>query len=326
MPVSNEIDVPFPIMRYDITMPILEHRVDTEGINFKPGHFPHTMGTDIPEYRTGDFGLADFNLAWLIPAVQQGWEIIALPIFPKRKPVYQYVFVRTDAGIQTAKDLEGKRIGSWTYRTAITVWLRGFLHHRHDVDTSKLSWLVQFEDIFPLYDDKADIKVAEDPTKPAVERLLDGEVDAIIGDISDGKLFDALEASPNTERLFPDYVGEDLRLYDDTGIYTPMHIMVMSRKLDQAYPDLGGRLCKIFEEAKQLAYQDIQNDRAGFSVVYLRERFKEQLDRWGDPFKYGMEVTKHAMDIFKAYSLEQGMIKNDGLSTEELFARSSISF
>ena len=40
------------------------------------------------------------------------------------------------------------------------------------------------------------------------------------------------------------------------------------------------------------ARTDIMNDRAGFSVVYLREALLEQERTWGDPFKYGISATK----------------------------------
>src|SRR5215475_10331447 len=60
------------------------------------------------------------------------------------------------------------------------------------------------------------------------------------------------------------------------GIYTPVHMIVMSRKLDRRRPDLAAKFYNAFEQAKQIAYDDILSDRGGFSVVYLREKLKEQ--------------------------------------------------
>ena len=104
------------------------------------------------------------------------------------------------------------------------------------------------------------------------------------------------------KRLFPDYLGEDQKLYRDTGIYTPVHMIVMSRTLDRKRPDLAAKFYTAFERAKQIAYDDILSDRGGFSVVYLRERMKEQNAVWGDPWKYGLKANKSTIDAFIKYN------------------------
>jgi len=162
-----------------------------------------------------------------------------------------------------------------------------------------------------------------DGQKSAVDRLLDGEVDAMVTDISDTKLFDTLENSSKVRRLFPNYMEEDERLYRETGIFTPVHIIVMSKKLDRQYPDLTGKLYAAFEQAKKMAYEDILSDRAGFSVVYLRERMKEQSERWGDPWKYGIKANKSTIDALIRYNYEQGMIRSE-LSYRDIFAEATL--
>jgi 4,5-dihydroxyphthalate decarboxylase len=243
-------------------------------------------------------------------------------VFSKRKPVYGSIFCRADSGIASPRDLEGKKIGTRQYRTAITAWLRGLLKERYGVDTSEMRWVAQTREVFPNYDSKARIEYVEGKKTP-VERLLDGEVDAIITDISDQKLFEALENNDKVRRLFPDYVSEDEQLYRETGIYTPVHLMVMSKKLNRQFPDLARKLFKGFEQAKSLAYEEILSDRGGFSVVYLRERLKEQRERWGDPWKYGIKPNKQTIDTFIKYNYEQGMIKAP-LPYEKIFAEATL--
>jgi 4,5-dihydroxyphthalate decarboxylase len=143
-----------------------------------------------------------------------------------------------------------------------------------------------------------------------VERLIAGEVDALITDISDTKLFATLESHPKVRRLLPDYVAQDQKLYNETGVYTPVHMIVMSRKLDRERPDLAAKFYAAFEQAKQIAYDDILSDRGGFSVVYLRERMKEQMQNWGDPWKYGIKANRTTIDAFIKYNVEQGMIRS----------------
>ena len=324
MTATDEIEIPVASLRYDITLPLIDGRVTIDGVRLKPGRGPG--GTVLPKDSPlidGSFGLVDLNVGNLLPAIEAGWELIGLPVFSKRKPVYTYVFCRVEAGIESPKDMEGKRIGSGRYVSSITVWLRGLLQDHYGVDVSKLRWVVWGADAFPVYDLKTQIEPAPDPKKSILQALFDGDVDAIMTDISDGAIFDALEASPLVKRLFPDYVAEDERLYRETGIYTPMHIIGMSKKLDRDHPELAGKLYAAFEKAKQIAYQDILDDRAGFSVVYLRERLKEQMARWGDPFVYGITANKVTIDTYNRYNLEQGLVRTS-YSYEDVFAASTL--
>jgi 4,5-dihydroxyphthalate decarboxylase len=321
---STSLEVELPVMRYDVTMPLLEGRVTVEGVRWKPTRRLGPMVTsDSSPFRDGSFGLGDLNLGYFLPALEAGWELIGLPVFSKRKPVYGFLFARADRGIDTPKDLEGRRIGSRQYRTAISVWMRGLLREHFGVDTSTFEWVVAAPEVFPVYDDGAHITRSPIPDKSAVDLLLDGEVDAIISDISDGQLFARLAADPKIKRLVPNYAEEDLRLYGSTGIFTPVHLMVMSRQLDRAHPQLARQLLTAFEQAKQLAYDDILGDRSGFSVVYLRERLLEQMQTWGDPWKYGLAANRGTLETFARYNQEQGMTR--GLvPIQTMFAASTL--
>jgi 4,5-dihydroxyphthalate decarboxylase len=183
------------------------------------------------------------------------------------------------------------------------------LRERYGVDFSKVHWILQAKEVFPVHDPTARIEYVDDK-KNMVERLIAGELDAIITDISDAKLFQIVESHPKVVRLFSDYFDEDQKLYRETGIYTPVHMIVMSRKLDRQRPDLAAKFYNAFEQAKQIAYDDILSDRAGFSVVYLREKLKEQSGAWDDPWKYGLKANQSTIDAFVKYNVEQGMVRS----------------
>jgi 4,5-dihydroxyphthalate decarboxylase len=323
MSTGVALELPFPSMRYDITMPLFEGRVEIPGVTLKPVQISSMVFNENHPIRHGDFGLCDLNLGYLLPALEAGWEIVALPLFVKRKPAYQFIFCRTDAGITTPKDLAGKRIGTRSYRTALTVWGRGLLQQFHGVPLRELRWVVWTGEVFPVHDPHACIEPPPDPQKSVVQALLDGDVDAILTDISDAAQFQVLEHDPRVRRLFPDYMAEDARLYRETGIYTPVHLIVMSRKLDRAHPGLARQVYDAFERAKALAYEDILSDRAGFSVVYLRERLLEQQAQWGDPWRYGIAANRRTIDMFIAYNVDQGMIRA-APAYEDIFARSTL--
>ena len=315
-------EIEFPVMRYDMTMPLLEGRVPIDGVKLKPVKSSSMIAKEDPKMKSGDFGLCDLNIGYFLPAIEAGWEIIGLPVFSKRKPVYQLVFYHADSGIRAPKDLERKRIGSRTYRTALTVWARGLLHEHYGVDFSSVQWVLQAKEVFPVHDSQVKIEYV-DETKNMSQRLIAGELDAIITDISDTKMFDNLESHPKVRRLFPNYRQDDEQLYRETGIFTPVHMIVMSRKLDRERPDLAAKFYAAFEKAKELAYDDTLSDRGGFSVVYLRERMKEQMKSWGDPWKYGIKSNKSTIDAFIKYNVEQGMIRA-APSYTEIFAAGTL--
>jgi 4,5-dihydroxyphthalate decarboxylase len=301
-------EVEFPVMRYDITLPLLEGRVPIEGVRLKPVKCSSMINKEDLKMMSGEFGLTDLNIGYFLPAIAAGWQIIGLPVFSKRKPAYQLIFYHADSNIRAPRDLEAKRIGSRTYRTALTVWARGLLREHYGVDFSEVQWVLQAKEVFPVHDHNLKIEYV-DESKNMAQRLIAGELDAIITDISDTKMFKNLESHPKIKRLFPDYAKEDQQLYRDTGIYTPVHMIVMSRKLDRAQPELAAKFYAAFEQAKQIAYDDVLSDRGGFSIVYLRERLKEQMATWGDPWKYGIKANKITIDAFIKYNVEQGMIR-----------------
>src|SRR5687768_6092950 len=149
---SDSQEIEFPVMRYDITLPLLEGRVPIEGVRLKPVKASSMINKEDPKMMAGEFGLMDLNIGYFLPAIEAGWQITGLPVFSKRKPAYQLIFCHADSGIRGPKDLEAKRIGSRTYRTALTVWARGLLREYYGVDFSNVRWVLQAREVFPVHD------------------------------------------------------------------------------------------------------------------------------------------------------------------------------
>jgi hypothetical protein len=102
--VSLEAQGTLPNFRYDIIQPLLQGRVEMEGVTIRPSA-PMTMAgmwTE-PKFKDGDFGLLDANWGVLLPAIDSGWDMVLLPVFIKRKPVYNYLWVRADRDIDEPK-------------------------------------------------------------------------------------------------------------------------------------------------------------------------------------------------------------------------------
>ena len=311
-PMRLEVSVGYASMTYEIVRPLMEGRVKIEGVALDPVEELGPTPTGDSRMKTGDFGLCDLNMGYWLAAIDQGWDIVGLPIFVKRKSAHWYMVVRNDRGIGGPKDLEGKRVATRSFRSAIVTWCRGLLKHRHGVDTSTFRWLVtDAEDYFPIYDKSASVEVVRDgktSVKDHLQRLLDGEVDAFLGDVSDPELFGWVDSDSRIRRLFPDYREEDLRLWRDESVFTPVHMMVMSGKLDRERPDLAMRVYDAFERSKAQAHYDLLRDRGSFSVIYLREYVEEQFKKWGDPFVYGVAANRRMLDWYIDISREQGIM------------------
>ena len=116
-------------------------------------------------------------------------------------------------------------------------------------------------------------------------------------------------------------MAEDFRIYQETGVFTPVHIIVMSRTLDRERPALARSLYDAFERSKQIAHDDALNDRAGFSVLYQREVMFEQMAKWGDVFKNGVDANRTTFDAYFDYGLEQGAVSRP-VSYDGVFAAS----
>ena len=93
----------------------------------------------------------EFDLCELAPttyyiARAHGAPFTALPIFLTRRFHHDGLVVRDDSGIETPKDLEGKKVGVRAYSVTTGVWARGILANEFDVDTSKVTWVVDDEE------------------------------------------------------------------------------------------------------------------------------------------------------------------------------------
>ncbi len=91
-------------------------------------------------------------------------------------------------GTLRPRDLNGKRVGIRSFTTTTGAWLRGILANDYGVDLNSIDW-VTFED--------AHVAEFKDTTKrapagkPIMQMLIDGELDAVLGEKSDHPGFEA---------------------------------------------------------------------------------------------------------------------------------------
>lgn len=329
MTTTNSIEVVLeaqgsqPNFRHDMILPLVQGRVPIEGVSLKMAGPNDTAGIfENPRFKNGDFGLLDTNIGDVIPAIDSGWDFVCLPVMIKRKPVYNYVWVRADRDINTPKDLEGKLIAASSWGV-VTTYTRGMLQRFHGVDLSKLRWTTN-PSPWELYK-PVDVDYPTDRSKRQWDRLLDGDVDACTGDITDPKAWAALEGNPDkVKRLFPDYREMHRQLWKEHHVITPSHIMVMGGKLNRERPDLARKFYDAFERSREIAYADAEGDGTSYSLVMdARELVREQLKDMGDIYKHGITANKNSIDMMLDFYYDHGQTKRR-LSFEDVFAATTL--
>jgi 4,5-dihydroxyphthalate decarboxylase len=307
-----------PNFRYDIMQPFVQGRVPVEGVEFTFAGAMETAGQmENPRFRNGDFGLLDTNIGDVLPAIDNGWDMVALPILIKRKPIYNLIWVRADRGIETPKDLEGKTWATSMWGV-VTTYARGMLAHFHGVDISTFKWIANVDGPWPLHK-PVNVEYRTDG-KPQWKRLLDGEVDACSGDIIDPDAWDVLEGSPHiVKRLFPNYRQMHRDLRKEHGFVTPTHIMVMGGKLHRANPGLSRRIYDAFERSREIAINDARGDGSSYNLVLdARELFRDQRAELGDVWKHGIAANRELWELTLDMYAEQGQTSRR-YSLEEVF-------
>lgn len=314
-----------PNFRYDIMQPLLQGRAPIEGATLHPSGATDMAGFSTnAKFQNGDFGLLDINIGDAIPAIDAGWDLRFLPVFIKRKPVYNYLWVRTDRGINSPRDLEGKTLGTVGYSSAISIFTRGFLKDFYGVELTRLRWLVNSPGPFKIHNDAIRIDQASGPARGAPQRLLDAEIDASTGDITDLGLWSRLESSAQVKHLFDDYQAENLKLLKERGIYTPVHIMAIGGKLDRAEPEIARQIFDAFERSRQIAYEDSMSDATGYSVkMTMRELMRDEVAEFGEIYTHGIAHNKTVIDLFLDYCADQG-VTSRRLRNDEVFAAATL--
>ena len=90
-----------------------------------------------------DFDICELAMTTYLCARAHGRPFTAIPVFPMRAFHHGAIVYNTKAGIRTAKDLEGRRVGvNRGYTVTTGLWARSILQHEHGVDLRKVTWVL----------------------------------------------------------------------------------------------------------------------------------------------------------------------------------------
>jgi 4,5-dihydroxyphthalate decarboxylase len=259
-----------------------------------------------------EFDVSEMAMTTYITAKAHGKRFTAVPVFPMRAFHHGAILYNTKSGIQSPKDLEGRKVGVNRGFTVTTgVWARGILQHQYGVDLKRITWVLSGDEHVAEWKPPSHV-VPLEPGKKLEELLLSGEIPATIGVQVD---------SPDIKPLIPNPQDAGLAALRERGIWPINHTVVIKDELLSAHRDLAADLFHAFAEAKRpylrrLADGEIAQPSKDDDV------FRRVMEVIGDPLPYGVAPNRRMLETVMQYAVEQGIIPRP-IAIEELFPAST---
>src|SRR5437660_6940544 len=166
-----------------------------------------------------------------------GKPMVLLPDVVVARFQHAYALTNAKHGAMKPADLNGKRVGIRSFTTTTGAWLGGILANDHGVDLDSIDW-VTFED--------AHVAEFKDTTqrapagKQVVQMLIDGELDAVLGEKVD---------HPDLKPLFADVAAEEKAWFEKHRVVPINHMVVVSRTLSDRHPDVAREVHRMLAES-----------------------------------------------------------------------------
>jgi 4,5-dihydroxyphthalate decarboxylase len=187
--------------------------------------------------REGAFDVSEMAIVTYLMAKNFNKPMVLLPDVVLARFQHGHAFYNARRGVLTPADLAGKRVGIRSFTTTTGAWLRGILANDCGVDLNAIDW-VTFED--------AHVAEFVDTTRRApagrqiVQMLLDGELDAILGEKVD---------HPDLKPLFADVKAEEARWFAKHAVRPINHMVVVKQELSDRHPDVVREVHRMLSEA-----------------------------------------------------------------------------
>lgn len=233
-----------------------------------------------PMVREGAFDVSEMAIVTYLMAKSFGKPMVLLPNVVLARFQHAYALYNAKSGTMNPADLNGKRVGIRSFTTTTGAWLRGILANDYGVDLDSIDW-VTFED--------AHVAEFKDTTKRApagkqiIQMLVDGELDAVLGEKVE---------HPDLRPLFPDVAREEKLWFAKHGVTPINHMVVVSDKLVESHPDAVREVSRLLCESAA---------RAPAASV-----------------RFNADETRRSLEMIIRYSAQQDLIPR-AYAVDELF-------
>lgn len=309
---------------YPFTEAILSGETPIKGANLDVVEVKPHIAAFRRMVRDLEFDVCEIAPTTYMIARAHGVPIIALPLFFVRRFHHDGLLCRPESGIETPKDLEGKRVGVRAYSVTTGVWKRGLLQNDYQVEIDKVSWLVDDEEHVAGL--KLPPNVEQVPSGSSLAAMIaSGEIDAgCTGDAGVGRQGapDAgwNEAAPvlpsNLTELFANAAQLDKDVYAQNGVY-PIHgTLAIREDVLAKNPELAQNIYDAFCAAKTPYLAALKDGSATAKRAAKDRKLMEIVG--DDPIPYGLEANRTSIEALIKYGVQQGLIPQS-YKAEEMF-------
>jgi 4,5-dihydroxyphthalate decarboxylase len=281
----------------DTNRPFVDGTVKVEG-----------FALEISKFRGPEFIDAwDASFGGLVQTKAKGdHPYVSIPAFPNRKFRLAYIFVNSAAGIESPRDLEGKRV--FVSSTA-GIWARGALLNYYGVDFSRIHWFMHGREAKSW---AAGIKVESlprvaGPSDSTVDSMLvKGELDAVI---EPNILPSISRRDPRVRRLFRDYKTEEQNYFKATGIFPISHMVSLTQEFVDKHPEAPVALLKAYRQARDVAFDRIYgSDPEIVTISWASAMMDEQRAVMGENYwAYNVENNVRSLEAMMSFAHQLGV-------------------
>src|SRR5438270_2570630 len=180
-----------------------------------------------PMVREQAFDVSEMAIVTYLMAKSVGKPMVLLPCVVMARSQHAFALYNARRGTLTPERLNNKRVGIRSFTTTTGAWLRGILANDYGIDLNSIDW-VTFEDAHVA--EFRDTTVRAPQGKQIVQMLVDGELDAVLGEKSE---------HPDLKPLFPDVGSEEKSWFAKHQVRPINHMVVVSEQLSGDYPQAG---------------------------------------------------------------------------------------
>jgi len=194
-----------------------------------------------PMVREGAFDVSEMAIVTYLMAKSFGKPMVLLPNVVVARFQHAHALYNARLGTLTPRDLNNKRVGIRSSTTTTGAWLRGILANDYGVDLNSIDW-VTFEDAHVA--EFRDTTARAPQGKEIVQMLIDGELDAVLGEKVD---------RPGLKPLFPDAGREEKSWFAKHKVVPINHMVVVSEALSNNHPEAVREVFRLLQQSAALA-------------------------------------------------------------------------
>lgn len=290
-------------LRFDRTAAVIDGVVRLENVNVVrvPGGKAAIQGL-----LNGGFDAAEVPLARYVSWIHHGARLKAAPVFTDRLFQHEYIYTRTDTGIVSLADLRGRRVVcAPSYFATPSFWYRALLQEEAGIAPHEIEWHSPSPEAAEMRL-PPNVTVKQSPGSIlGLERLLDRTADALMC-ARTAMVPKAYEGT--VRRVLADAGARQRAWYARTGFFPILHVIAIREEALKARPSFGEEICRAYDEAKQICYRVLQDDRMT-GLPFVRGYLDETVALCGDdPWPYGIERNRAELERFLELAQEHGMV------------------